>query len=279
MQRHTPVLVLGGTGKTGRRVVQRLAARHLPVRIGSRSGGLPFDWQKPATWEPALADVRAAYVTYQPDLAAPGAPETVGRFARLAAASGVRRLVLLSGRGEPDAARAEEALQQCGVEWTVVRSAWFNQNFSEDHLREAVVGGRIALPAGRVAEPFVDADDIADVATAALTEDGHAARLYEVTGPRLLTFADVAAQLGSAIGRRIEYVPLTPAEYAATLARAHVPKDVADLLGYLFTTVLDGRGAHLAEGVQQALGRAPRDFADYARSTAATGIWNERQPA
>ena len=78
-------LVLGATGKTGRRVAERLTARGLPVRLGSRSGELPFDWDDRATWAPALHGVGAAYVTYYPDLAIPGAAATVGGFANLAA--------------------------------------------------------------------------------------------------------------------------------------------------------------------------------------------------
>ncbi|MGW5351474.1 SDR family oxidoreductase [Streptomyces sp. NPDC004031] len=277
MQRHAPVLVLGGTGRTGRRVVRRLAALHLPVRIGSRSGGLPFDWQQPATWEPVLAGARAVYVAYQPDPAASGAADKVGRLAGLAVASGVRRLVLLSRRGEPEAMRAEEALKRSGAQWTVVRSAGFHQIFSEGHLRDAVIAGRIPFPAEWSAEPFVDADDVADVAVAALTGDGHTGRLYEVTGPELLTLADVAARLGAATGRRIALVPLTARQYA--LVRAQAPEDTTDPPGHPFTTALDGRNSRLADGVQRALGRAPRDFADYAHRTAAIGIWNERHHA
>ncbi len=89
------------------------------------------------------------------------------------------------------------------------------QNFTEGYLLDPVREGVIALPAGDVAEPFVDVDDIADVAVAALTEDGHTGRLYELTGPRLLTFAEVAAELSKATGRDIVYVPLGIEEYAA----------------------------------------------------------------
>ena len=124
-------LVLGGTGKTGRRVVQRLTALDQPVRIGSRSGGLPFDWEDPATWAPALTGVKAAYVSYYPDLAAPGAAEAIGSFAEMAVNSGTRRLVMLSGRGEDEAVACEKALAESGADWTVLRCSWFDQNFSE----------------------------------------------------------------------------------------------------------------------------------------------------
>ena len=273
-------LVVGGTGKTGRRVAARLAARGRPVRVGSRSGQPPFDWEDRATWAPALRDVRAAYVTYYPDLAVPGAADAVRAFVELAVESGVRRLVLLSGRGEDEAQRAEQVVRESRADWTILRCSWFAQNFSENYLVEPVLGGEVVLPAGNVGEPFVDADDIADVAVAALTEDGHAGRLYELTGPRLLTFAEAVAEIAAATGRDIRYVQVSPEEYAAALTQEGVPAEFVWLLNYLFTTVLDGRNAHLTDGVRRALGREPRDFRDYARRTAATGVWtvSEGQP-
>ncbi|WP_328414701.1 NAD(P)H-binding protein [Micromonospora sp. NBC_00389] len=269
------ILVLGGTGKTGRRIVERLQESGVPVRVGSRSAGQPFDWADRATWAPVLQGVGTVYVSYYPDLAVPGAPETVGAFTELAVASGVSRLVLLSGRGEDEAQASEKLIQSAGVEWTILRSSWFSQNFSEDYLLEPVLGGEVVLPVGNVPEPFVDADDIAEVAVAALTEDGHAGQVYELTGPRLLTFAQAIAEISTATGQRIEFVQVSSADYADALTADGVPQGVVELLMYLFTTVLDGRNAHLGDGVQRALGRQPRDFADYATDTAATGIWDK----
>jgi uncharacterized protein YbjT (DUF2867 family) len=273
-QRTKTTLVVGGTGKTGRRVVERLEARGLPVRVGSRSGEPPFDWEDEATWAPALRDVGAVYVTYYPDLAAPGAANAVRSFAELAVESGVRRLVLLSGRGEEEARRAELAMQGVDAEWTIVRSSFFSQNFSESFFLEPILGGELALPVDGVAEPFVDAEDIADVAVAALTEDGHAGQLYELTGPRLLTFAEAVEEISLASGREIRYVPVSVEQFASALSRDRVPSEVVELLTYLFTEVLDGRNARLTDGVRRALGRKPRDFADYAREAAATGVWD-----
>ena len=273
----TPTLVLGGTGKTGRRVVERLTRQHLPVRIGSRSGGLPFDWEDRSTWAPVLQDVGAVYVSYFPDLAMPGAPEAVGSFAELAVASGVRRLVLLSGRGEEEAQASEKMLAESGADWTVVRASWFNQNFSEGYLLDSILGGEVMLPACDVGEPFTDADDIAEVAAAVLTEDGHAGQVYELTGPRLLTFADAIDAIADATGRAISYAQVPPEDFAAGLAEAQVPGDIVDLLLYLFTTVLDGRNASLGDGVERVLGRPAREFADYARDTAAGGVWNPEE--
>ena len=276
-ERKRTTLVVGGTGKTGRRVAERLEARGLPVRVGSRSGEPPFDWEDETTWAPALEGVGAAYITYYPDLAIPGAVEAVRSFTELAVEAEVGRLVLLSGRGEEEAQRAERAVQEAGVEWTIVRCSWFSQNFSENYLLEPILSGEVALPAGDVPEPFVDAEDIANVAVAALTEDGHAGQLYELTGPRLLTFEEALGEISRAAGREIRYVPVSVQEYSPMLAEHDVPAEFVWLLAYLFSEVLDGRNAHLTDGVQRALGREPKDFSDYARETAATGVWNGKR--
>jgi uncharacterized protein YbjT (DUF2867 family) len=272
-------LVLGGTGKTGRRVAERLAERGLLVRIGSRSAEPPFDWEKPDTWATALDGVSAAYVSYYPDLAIPGAPEAVRAFAELAARNGVRRLVLLSGRGEEEAQSAEQAVrevgEEAGVEWTIVRCAWFMQNFDENYILEPILSGEVALPSGNVPEPFVDADDIADVAVAALTEDGHASEVYELTGPRLLTMEEAVGEISIATREVIRFVPVTLEEYEAVLAEGDVPPEFLSFLTYLFGTVLDGRNAYLTDGVQRALGREPKDFSEYARDAAVTGVWSK----
>jgi len=276
MPDNTPVtLVIGGTGKSGRRVVERLTARDLPVRIGSRGGGVPFDWEDQATWAPALQGVASMYVAYYPDLAAPGAVDAIAALSELAVSVGTRRIVLLSGRGEEEAQNSEKALANSGADWTVVRASWFSQNFSEGYLLDAVQAGEVVLPAGAVPEPFIDVDDIADVAEKVLTEDGHLGEVYEVTGPRLLTFAEAVATISEVTGRDVAYQQVSPEENAAALVELGVPADVIELLTYLFATVLDGRNAHLTDGVQRALGREPRDFADYVRTTAATGIWNQ----
>lgn len=267
------ILVLGGKGKTGRRVAERLTATGQPVRIGSRFGVPPFDWEDPTTWPGTLAGVWSVYITYQPDLAFPGAADRVGAFADMAVANGVRRLVLLSGRNEPEAQRAERLVVDSGAEWTLVRSSFFSQNFSESFFADLVSRREITLPAGYVAEPFVDADDVAEIVAESLTSDRHVDRLYEVTGPRLLTMFDVAAEISEKTGRDVRYVPVTGDEFASILRAEGLPDDVAAGITDLFTQVLDGRGAYLSDGVQRALGRPPRDFADYVRETAGSGAW------
>jgi uncharacterized protein YbjT (DUF2867 family) len=268
------ILVVGGTGKTGRRVAERLEARGFPVRIGSRSADPAFDWEEPDTWTAAVSDIASAYIAYSPDLAVPGAADKVRAFAEVARKNGVRRLVLLSGRGEDGAVLGEQAVRESGVEWTILRCSWFNQNFSEGAFLEPVQAGEVALPADSVREPFLDVTDIVDVAEQALTSDRHVGQLYELTGPRLLTFAAAVGEIARASGREVRYAPVPMDRYEALLAEHQVPADFVWLIKYLFTEVLDGRNASLTDGVQRALGRPPRDFADYAREAAASGVWS-----
>ncbi|MEU0391827.1 NmrA family NAD(P)-binding protein [Streptomyces sp. NPDC006208] len=271
--RYETVLVTAATGKTGRRVAERLTARGVRVRAGSRKGAVAFDWADESTWAPALHGADAAYVNYFPDLAAPDAPQVMRAFGRAAAGAGVRRLVLLSGRGEPDAVVAEGALRESGLELTVVRAAFFAQNFSEGAMREGVQAGEIVFPARGTAEPFVDADDLADVMVAALTEPEHRGAVHELTGPRLLTFAEVAQEIGRVTGRDVRYVPVSATEYAQALQQFGLPEPDAEWLAGLFDTLLDGHNASLTDGVQRVLGRAPKDFADFAKDAAAAGAW------
>ncbi|MFQ6328847.1 SDR family oxidoreductase [Nocardia sp. CWNU-33] len=268
------ILVTGGTGKTGSRIVTRLRAAGHPVRIGSRTADVPFDWEDRATWTPALTGVDAVYIAYQPDLAVPGAPVAIRSFATAARAAGVRKLVLLSGRGEPEALECEQIVQDSRLDWTVVRCSFFAQNFSEGAFTDYVLAGEVALPNGDVPEPFVHADDIADVAVAALTEDGHKGEVYELTGPRALTFAEAVAEIAAATEREIAYIPLSRTDFIAALTEYQVPADVVSLLDYLFGTVLDGRNSATTDGVHRALGRQPKDFSEYVRDAAVSGVWN-----
>ncbi|PSK87484.1 uncharacterized protein YbjT (DUF2867 family) [Murinocardiopsis flavida] len=257
-----PTLIIGGTGKTGSRVAHRLDALGHANRPVSRSTDPRFDWTDPGSWPAALAGCDAAYVTYQPDLAIPGADEAIGRFAAAAVAAGCRRLVLLSGRGEEGAQRAEQALIASGAEWTIIRSAFFAQNFTESIWAPEVAAGRLTMLRHGAPEPFVDADDIADVAVAALTAPGHVGRVHNVTGPRLLTFGDVADAIGAAAGRPVTYVELGTDDFIGHLVDAGVPREDAAGMAHLFSEVLDGRNAHVTTDVADVLGREPRDLAD-----------------
>ena len=270
-------LITGGTGKTGRRIAERLAVRGVETRIASRSADPSFEWNDPSTWAAALDGVKSAYISYAPDLAIPGATDTIRAFVAQAVEQGVERLVLLSGRGEEEAQACERIVQEAGVEWTVVRASWFMQNFSDGEFLGMVMEGAITLPARDIPEPFIDINDIADVAVAALTEDGHNGEVYEVTGPRALTFDELASELSQAAGRDVPFVRIPQEAFTGALTEAGVPQDVAWLLNYLFETVLDGRNAHVCDGVQRALGREPADFSDFARRVAARGTWDVRE--
>ena len=266
-------LVLGGSGKTGRRVVQRLKSRGVPTRAASRSSIPSFDWNVPQDWDAVLDGVTSVYISYSPDLAIPGATDSIQQFVDKAVEHGVSRFVLLSGRGEEEAQACENVVQAADVEWTVIRASWFMQNFSEGEFLQLVLAGTITLPAADVPEPFIDVNDIADVAVAALTEPGHAYEIYEVTGPRLLTFTELAKEISEAAKRDVHFVQIPAEAFAQGIKDSGIPEEIAWLLNYLFDTVLDGRNAYVGDGVKRALGREPADFSDFARRIADRGTW------
>jgi len=269
------ILITGVKGKTGSRVFHKLKdVPAISLRGVSRSTHPAFDWEDASTWKPALAGMQAVYITYQPDLAVPGAPEHIEKFVKLAVESGIQKLVLLSGRGEEEAQACENIVMSAGADWTIIRASWFSQNFSEGHFLEPIQAGHLALPVANVKEPFVDVDDIADVAVAALTQPGHSNKLYEVTGPRMLTFSDAVQEIARATNRNIVFEQVSAEAYSEMLTTYGVPQDHVVLINYLFTEVLDGRNESLANGVQEALGRKPKDFSEYIRDVAATGLWN-----
>jgi uncharacterized protein YbjT (DUF2867 family) len=265
-------LILGGTGKTGRRVAARLTAKGLPVRTASRAGAQRFDWEDQSTWAPTLEGAESLYIAYPPDLTAPSALAHVSAMAKQAAANGIRRIVLLSGRGEPHVYPCERAVRESGAAFTIVRCSFFAQNFSEGLLLRSILAGELAFPGGNIAEPFVDLEDTADVVVAALTDSAHEGKIYELSGPCLLTFGEAVSEISKATGRDLCYVPMSPEAYANTLEE-FVPRDVAASLGELFEFILDGHNAYLSDGVQQALCRKPRDFNDFVRDAAAAGAW------
>jgi uncharacterized protein YbjT (DUF2867 family) len=276
----SPILVLGARGKTGRRVVARLDRLGHPLRAASRSGRPRFDFADPDTWEPALAGAGAIYLIPMNESVMAA---TVGEFLAAAEQSGVRRVVLLSARGVAGAAcpfqePVELALRATDLEWTILRPAWFAQNFGEDLFLEPILSGELALPAGEGREAFVDADDIADVATAALTQDGHAGEIYELSGPEPLSFRTAVELIAQATGRRIRYTPLETSRFTAALAAQGVPAEAAELVAELLGRIRDGAGERVGDGVRRALGRDPRPFTDYVKTAAAAGAWNHSSP-
>jgi uncharacterized protein YbjT (DUF2867 family) len=269
-----PILIIGKNGKTGSRVNTRLQALDYATRPVSRSTRPAFDWDDPATWQAAIEGTSAAYISYQPDLALPRAETAIKAFVKVAVEAGLEHLVLLSGRGEEGARRAEEIIKDSGLSWNIVRASWFYQNFSESFMLEGLLAGELVLPASDTVEPFVDADDIADVVVAALTEPGHRNKLYEVTGPQALSFAQCIKQISAALGRQIKYTGIPVDTYINALKEQGAPEDLQWLLHELFTVVFDGRNCKPASGIEQALGRPPTDFRTYVQKTIASGVWN-----
>ena len=263
-QQSPNILITGATGKTGKRIVKTLEQKGLTVRHGSRTGTPAFDWNNELTWAPALKDIKSVYLSYFPDLAVPQAPSAIRNFCNIAKTEGVEHIVLLSGRGEPAAQTCEDIVKGSGVEWSIFRSSWFNQNFSEGAFAEMVETGIIALPVNNVLEPFIDVNDIADVAVAALTEAQHRHQVYEVTGPRLLSFSDIAKELSRALGREIRFVPISANAFQQGMRLKGVPDKTIDMLLFLFNEVLDGRNAFTCQGVKEAIGRPAKDFSDFA---------------
>ena len=268
----TPIAVIGATGKTGRRIAHLLDDRGHAVRRLSRATTPAFDWERPDGWPQALRGVDRLYVAYVPDLAAPGSDVAITRLTQVARDAGVRRIVLLSGRGEDGARRCEDIVFAAGIPATVVRSSWFMQNFTEGALSDAARTGVLALPAGGVREPFIDVDDIAEVAVEALTGDGHAGRLYEVTGPQLVTLAEVAELLSELSGRDVVYLPMGFDDFHAAVADEQ-GLEVATLLTELCREVFDGRNESTTAGVADVLGRSPRDMRAVLTEAAAAGAW------
>lgn len=269
-----PILIIGKNGKTGARVDARLQALGYATRSVSRSTNPSFDWENSSTWRSAIEGTSAAYVTYHPDLAVPHAEAAIKEFVSVAAEVGLQHIVLLSGRGEEGAQRAEQVLKAGGIDWNIVRCSWFNQNFSESFMAEGILAGELVLPAADTLEPFVDADDIADVAVAALTDPGHRNKLYELTGPRALTFAQCVEEISEALGRPVKFTRIPVDAYIDALNEQGIPQDLQWLLRELFTVVFDGRNCKVMSGVEEALGRPATDFKTYVRKTAESGVWD-----
>lgn len=271
--KNSPILIIGKTAKTGLRVEQRLQALGYSTRGVSRSSSPAFDWEDASSWRAAMEGTRSAYVTFYPDLAIPSAEKTIKEFIAVAKEVGLQHLVLLSGRGEQGAERAETVLMNSGLDWNVVRANWFMQNFSEGFMIEGIVEGELMLPAGNIVEPFVDIDDIAEVAVASLTRPELRNRLFEVSGPRAMTFNQCVAEISEAVGYPVKYTQISIEEFLHALRDQGLPEDMLWLMRELFTVVFDGRNSHPTNGVEEALGRPATDFSEYLRKVMATGTW------
>lgn len=274
------VLVLGGTGKTGRRIVEQLQQRGYHVRIGSRGATPKFDWEDTSTWSAALEGIDSVYITYQPDLAVPGAKEAIEGLTKEAKKHGVQKLVLLSGKGEREAELCEEIVMNSGVDYTIVRASWFNQNFSESFFLDPILHGFVALPLADTNVPYVDADDIAEVAVEALTNQAHDGEIYELTGSQFFTFRQVIKEIAKATDREITFSEVSVEEYTQMLKEHGVPEGYVWLISYLFTEVLDNEANQvMTYDIEKVLGRKPKLFLDFVKETAKTGVWNQEVEA
>jgi uncharacterized protein YbjT (DUF2867 family) len=281
----SPILILGGAGKTGRRVATRLGVRGVAFRLASRSSEPRIDWYDESTWSTAVHGTDTAYLAPPVD---PAGLDAAGRFVRQAAGDGLRRVVLLSGRGVGSPGREfavydgqlalEEAVKGSGLDWTILQPAWFMQNFSEAWLHDYVRAGQLRLSAGEGAEAWIDTDDVGDVATEALLDDRHLGQTYALSGPRPLTLTQVAAELTAATGRRVDYLPLDPDEHVAEMVAFGVSRPEAEALRDLFAVIRNHRSEYISDGVGQVLGRQPRDFTAWARATAAKRAWTVQPP-
>ena len=269
----SPILIIGKNAKTGWRVDRQLQSLGYSTRAVSRSTSPAFDWEDQDTWRTAMTGARSAYITFHPDLAIPTAEQSIRDFVALAAELGLQHLVLLSGRGEDGARRAERVLKESGLDWNVVRASWFIQNFSENFMIEGILNGELLLPAGDIAEPFIDVDDIADVAVATLTRSELHNRVFEVSGPRAMTFAQCVAAISVATGYPVKYTQIPLESFIGGLRSQGAPEPLLWLMRELFTVVFDGRNSTPASGVEEALGRPATDFNEYLRKVTASGAW------
>lgn len=267
------ILVLGSNGKTGKRVSERLKNKNIPISLGSRNGTPSFDWNNTTNWNEVLEGIESVYITFQPDLAVPQAFEKIKLFSQTAKLANVKKLVLLSGRGEKEAQSCEQVIVESGLEWTVIRASWFMQNFSENFLLDSILNNELVLPIINATEPFVDADDIADVAVACLIDSDHNSKIYELTGPELLSFEKATKIISSKLNRAISYSEIPMENYKDALKSFQLPEDFIWLINYLFTEVLDGRNEYLSEDISLVLGRKPTTFDEYVIKTIKTGVW------
>jgi len=270
------ILVIGGTGKTGSRVVENLSKLGHNVTIGSRNGSPAFDWDNPSTYAPALKGIDRAYIVYYPDLAVPGARTAIEQLTAAALKEGVEKVVLLSGKGETEAEACEEIVAHSGLNYTLVRASWFNQNFSEGAFRDFILAGHVALPMPDAEIPFVDVNDIADVVTKVLLDDTFNGQTVTVTGPRKMKFKEVVEVMAAETGREIHYQPITIEEFKEGMKATGLPDSYVWLFGYLFKEVLGNPDNQVvSDDVEKVLERKAIDFQEFAKNTAASGIWSE----
>jgi uncharacterized protein YbjT (DUF2867 family) len=272
------ILVIGGTGKTGRRVAENLMQSGHNVRVVGRKTTPTFDWDNPETYIASLKDMDRAYIVYYPDLAVPGSRDAITILTEKALEAGLEKVVLLSGKGETEAEACEDIVANSGLNYTLVRASWFNQNFSEGAFLDFVLDGVVALPMPEAEIPFVDADDIANVVSKVLIDDSYNGQTITVTGPQKRTFKEIVNIIAEAIDKPIQFVPISIDEFKKGMQQAGLPDSYVWLFGYLFKEVLGNpENQEVSDDVAKVLGRPAKDFETYAKETTVTGIWNERR--
>ncbi len=269
------ILIIGGTGKTGRRVVEQLKKKDIQPRIGPRQATPSFDWDDKNTWIESLKGIEKMHITYYPDLAVPGAKEAIESLTYLAKELGVKKIVLLSGKGEVEAEACEAIVKNSGVDYTIVRASWFNQNWSESFFLDPILSGEVALPMSNVLIPFVDANDIAEVAATVLLDNDYNGKTIEVTGPELITFKDIIHTISTVTNRNLTFHEITLEQYIEGMRQMQLPEDVIWLIEYLFSNVLTNpNNQKISNDIEQVLGRKARTFLEYAKETAKTEVWS-----
>lgn len=268
------ILLTGGTGKTGRRTAHRLAADGHNVLLASRSGrgsghlpGVRFDWGDPGTFDAALANRDAVYLVAPTDV--PTSLRAMQPLIDRAIAHGIRRFVLLSAsslpKGGPMMGAVHAYLEDRAPEWAVLRPTWFMQNFSEQqHLATIRDEGVIYSATGDGRVPFIDAENIAAVAAEALTRTIAFNRDLILTGPRSLSYGDVAQIIGAAIGRHVRHINLGETRLAKRFEAGGMDPGYAAILAAMDTRIAAGAEDRLSSDVERATGEAQADFVDFA---------------
>ncbi|MGE8552636.1 MAG: NAD(P)H-binding protein [Chryseobacterium jejuense] len=265
------ILVIGGGGKNGRRVVNKLKNLGLQVLFTTRikedvkEGVVFFDWNDPSTYHPVLQDVEKVYIVH-PDTSMPGAYEQIEELVNNMVKQSVSKAVLLSGRGQESVEKCEEILKDSSLEWVIIRSAWFSQNFNEGHFLQGIKTGEVVFLSGAVTEPFVDLDDLSDVVVETILHKIHNGKVYEVTGEELLTFKDAVEMIGQYLGYPVKYILLNKDEYLDMLKQAGLPDDMAKHFVWTFSEILDGRNQNIGDGIHKVLGRKPKTFSEFIKT-------------
>jgi uncharacterized protein YbjT (DUF2867 family) len=274
------ILVTGAPGNVGTPLVRDLQAADVPFRVGARNpekaraalgdpvDAVRFDFQDAATFPAALADVDRVFLVRPPTLA--NVQRDFVPFITAAAAAGVQQMVFLSVQGVENSrfiphARIEAAIEQSGMDHTFLRAGFFMQNLTTTHAAEIRERSEIALPVGSAKTAFIDTRDIAAVAARALTEDGHGANSYTLTGADALTYDEVAAIMTDVLGRPVMYTNVTPPEFVIRQVRGGMGWGFALVVMGLYVATRFGNAEQVTDDVRRSLGREPISFEQFAR--------------